>query len=82
MKLRCYSQIFYFSKSPLFPFPFLVLYIVPIVVVVLYFVLVFVLENCSAPFSPTSDRPLISDEQDLLGGLLFRGLRGSGRVVA
>ena len=32
---------------------------------------VFDLENRSAPFSPTSDRPLISDEQGLLGGLLF-----------
>ena len=41
------------------------------IVVVLYFVVVFDLENRSAPFSPTSDRPLISDEQGLLGGLLF-----------
>ena len=58
-------------KGPFFSFPFLILYIVYIVVVVLYFVVVFDLENRSAPFSPTSDRPLISDEQGLLGGLLF-----------
>ena len=43
----------------------------PIVVVVLYFVLVFGLENVLLLSPPTSDRPLISDEQGLLGGLLF-----------
>ena len=70
MELRCYPQIFYFSKKP-FPFPVLC-------------VLVFVLENVLllSPLSMPSDRPLISDEQGLLGGLLYMGLRGSGRVEA